>query len=188
MSELPGNSKKILFQPSHFLGNETESQRGQVSEFSPREPRPADSSTPSNTSPPSLSPHHQDPRCTLQHRPPAAGGSLGGWGGGRYDRGARREEALTWPDSRGLATDPLLHKQVLPWNCTHWKYPSHVSGRQPASISQDTMCVQASITQGDFSSLTLHLSLPYRDNLGITCAGRRGWAPSSASSRHILYQ
>lgn len=139
MSELPGTSQKILFQPPHFLGNESESPRGQGSECSPREPRPAESSTPSNTSPPSLSPYHQDPHCALQRQTLAAGGSLGGWGG-KYDRGARREEALTWPDSRGQATDPRLHKQVCPGTARTGNIPpTSPAANLPQSLK--TRCV-----------------------------------------------
>lgn len=96
---------KTLVQPPHFLGNETESQRDKVSEFLPREPRPAESSTPSSASP-LPSPTNTPSESTLHPGQAQSPGSR--WQSprsrgrrGRRDHGARREESLTGPDPRG---------------------------------------------------------------------------------------
>lgn len=118
MSESAGTSKKTLVQPPHFLGNETQSQRDKVREFLPREPRPAESSTPSNASPlpsPTNTPSEPTLHPVQAQRPGSRWQSLWSRGRrGRRDHGARREESLTGLTHVGLATALLLpSKQVL---------------------------------------------------------------------------
>lgn len=115
MSELAGTSKKILVQPPHFLGNGTV--RDKVSEFLPREPRPAESSTPSNASP-LLSPTNTPPGCTAPcassepWQQMAVSAVQGGGAGVTMGQGGKSpSQGLTHV---GLATALLLpSKQVL---------------------------------------------------------------------------
>lgn len=91
----------------------------------------------------------------------------------------------------GLAAVPFLpSKQVLSRepSCTHAENSRPLSPATNLPQPRKTQSSSKHLTQGDFLSLPLCLFLPYRDNLGTTCSGRRGWAQSSASPRHIFYQ
>lgn len=163
MSELAGTSKKILIQPPHFLGNAAESQREKASECLWREACPAESSTLSNTSPPSLSPASRPPGPTLHpvqpqspgsrwQSPPPGGGGTGvatGQGGKSPSRGLAHV---------GLATVPRLpSKQVLSRerSCTHTENSRPLSPATNLPQPRKTQSSSKHLTQGDFLSLTL---------------------------------